>query len=84
MPPELENLQIPYDQAQCVRLVVDIAAQKNDVVQVVDVSGAGVSASDVERAIGTGGSYPILVRPDGAWLEGPEYFTPSRVRRFLH
>jgi len=83
LPPELTGLKLSFDQVQCVRLVADMAAQRNERLQVVDVTGAGVSASEVERAIGTGGSYPILVRPDGSWLEGPEYFTPSRLKKFL-
>ena len=83
LPPELVGLQLPHDQAQCVRLVADLAARRQDILQVVDVSGSGFSVVDVERAIGTGGAYPILVRPDGDWLEGPEYFTPSRLKKFL-
>jgi hypothetical protein len=83
MPPELAPLHLPLDQAQCVRLIVDLAAQQSSVIRVVDVSALGISEEEVQREIGTGGAYPILVRADGAYLAGPEYFTPSRLRKFL-
>lgn len=83
LPPELVQLRLPHDQAQCVRLVTDMVAQRQEIIQIVDVTTSGAPASDIERAIGSGGSYPVLVRPDGAWLEGPEYFTPSRLKKFL-
>lgn len=82
-PTREDGMEIPYGQAQCVRLVRDLAERAGYVVEVVDVTAPGVSLGEVERRVGTGGVYPILVRPDGSWIEGEENFTPSRVRKFL-
>ena len=69
-------------QAQCVRLVLDIASKSGRSVHLIDVSRQEVPQSDLESRLG-GDRFPILVRPDGARLSGEEAFTPGRVRRFV-
>lgn len=83
IPARSDGLEIPYEQAHCVRLVYDLARRLDYSVQVVDVTDPSVARSDVERLIGTGATYPVLLRPDGFWLEGQENFTPSKIRKFL-
>ena len=77
------HVDVPYEQAHCARLAIDIASRLHYAVEVVDVNSPDLPISSVERVIGTGATFPVLVRPDGNWIEGAENFTPSKVRKFL-
>jgi hypothetical protein len=75
--------RVPYEQAHCVRLAVDVGTRLHYAVEIVDVNAPEVAQLDVQRVIGTGAVFPVLVRPDGRWIEGVENFTPAKVRKFL-
>jgi len=52
-------------------------------VSIVDVNQPAGFQALVARWVGPNDVLPILVRPDGARLEGIEEFGPRRVRRFI-
>lgn len=74
---------LPRGEAQCLRLVLDLARRTETIVRVVDVSNELVPRDIVETASGEPRFFPILVRPDGMQLAGEEDFIPGRVRKFL-
>lgn len=75
--------ELPLEQAQCVRLVLDVARRRRCPVQVIDVSRQSMPGAVIETRLGDTEPFPILVRPDGARLSGLAEFTPGSVRRFL-
>jgi hypothetical protein len=77
------GLEIPYEQMHCVKLVMDMSKKLNYTVTIVDVGRTGAAPGPRDRGRPPVETYPILERPDGAQLAGPEYFTPSRLRKFL-
>ena len=78
-----DDLKIPYGQAHCVRLVYDIASRMDYDVEVVEITDPEQARKALEPIVGNGTLFPVLVRPDGSWIEGEESFTPDRVRKFL-
>jgi hypothetical protein len=70
-------------EAQCVRLVYDLAERVRRSVRLVDIGDPPMPESAVEAKFGSWATFPILVGPDGARLAGQENFTPKIVRRFL-
>jgi len=67
----------------CANLVIDLAERAHTPVTVIDVHRAGTDDELVRRWVNPTDLLPVLVRPDGARLAGPEYFTPGRVRKFI-
>jgi hypothetical protein len=74
---------LPPEQLRCVDLVLSVARRERKEVTVVDVNRASAQQALVDRWVGPKDVLPLLVRPDGARLEGVEEFVPQRVRRFL-
>lgn len=75
---------IPADQVMCLERVGAALQGRHRTVKVVDVN----HPSDDDRRlvvqyVGAEDILPILVRPDGARLEGVEAFAPSALRRFV-
>ena len=75
--------ELPREEAQCLRLVLDLAQRTGRTVEVIDVSRALAPRDVLEDGEGSPGFFPVLIRPDGARLAGESDFTPRRVRRFL-
>ena len=69
-------------EAQCLALVLDLARKLHRSVYVVDVNHQERPASEIESDLGDP-PFPVLLRPDGARLEGTDSFSPRSVRRFL-
>lgn len=65
------------------RMVVDLARRHRIAVKVVDVDAPGVDQRLLERYVGEDPDLPILLRADGARIEGDEAFVPEVVERFL-
>ena len=74
---------LPPSQTACLDIVLDTAERQRDEVLVVDVDRPGEHRDLVERYVGSNDVLPLLLRPDGARLEGLENFTPARVRKFI-
>ena len=74
---------LPPQQTQCVNLVFEIARSAGRRVALVDVNRAAEHQDLVDRLVGSGGVFPLLVRRDGARLQGIEAFVPRKVRRFV-
>jgi hypothetical protein len=74
---------LPPPEAQCVAVVVAIAAEVRRSVVIVDVNRTEGHADLVERWVRPYDLFPFLVRSDGQRLEGQGEFTPRKVRRFL-
>jgi hypothetical protein len=74
---------IPIPQAQCVRLVLDIAQSVRKTVSFVDVNRPAGFDGLVQQWVGSDHPLPLLARPDGARLQGLGEFVPRAVRRFL-
>lgn len=81
--PGAQPWSLPVLQAQCVRLVLDIARSVRKTVEIVDVNRPIGSEALVEQWVGPDRTLPVLVRADGARLQGPEEFVPRTVRRFM-
>jgi hypothetical protein len=75
--------ELPVDDAQSLKLVLEIAPRMGYEVEVIDVAGSLEEVSSVPRDILDADMYPVLIRPDGARLVGAEWFTPRRLKRFL-
>ena len=73
----------PADQVMCAQRVLDVARKAGRTVRLVDVNRPGDDRPLVERYVGEADLLPLLVRSDGARLEGVEAFAPSIVRAFL-
>jgi hypothetical protein len=76
-------LDLPPDVAQCARLVLSVAAERDYLVRVIDVATEHLAPDVSERLVAFSEEYPVLVRPDGKFLAGPASFTPAEVTRFL-
>lgn len=74
---------IPADQVMCVELVAEAIRASGRTVKLVDVNRPGDDRGLVQQYVSPGDILPILLRPDGARLEGVESFTPSELRRFV-
>jgi len=74
---------LPPAQMACLGIVSDAAEQQRKEVLVVDVNRPGPHRDLVDQYIGPGDVLPMLLRPDGARLEGQENFLPNIVRRFI-
>lgn len=77
------RLLLPPDQAQCVQEVVEIAGHERQRVMVVDVNRATGPQDLIARWVGAKDVFPILVRSDGARLEGVEGFLTRKLRAFI-
>jgi len=78
-----EPWHLPPQTIKHVNLVVEVAHREGRTVTIVDVNRAGVNRDLVERWVGPNDVLPILVRTDGARLEGTEKFVPHVLRRFV-
>ncbi len=67
----------------CANLVLVLAERAGQQVALVELDGSPGSGPLADRWVRPRDLLPVLVRPDGARLVGPEYFTPARVRQFL-
>jgi len=76
-------MELPRQQALCVRLVLDVARRVGCPVRVVDLSRQSAPQDVLESHPGEAERLPVLVRPDGTRLSGEEAFTAGRVRKFL-
>ena len=82
-PEEARPWTLPAPQAQCVRLVMDIAESVQRRVALIDVNNSAGHDDIVRKWVGTDGLLPLLVRPDGARIQGLGEFVPRAVRRFM-
>jgi hypothetical protein len=74
---------LPAGQIRCVNLVLEVALTERRHVTLLDVNRASTPAEVVERWVTSDEVFPILVRSDGARLEGEENFREGAVRRLL-
>ena len=74
---------VPASQLMCESVVLEQAKRQGRIVLVVDANRPGDQQDLVDRWVRPNDALPLLVRSDGARLEGEENFTPGRVRRFL-
>jgi hypothetical protein len=74
---------LPPQQIQVVNLVFDIAKRTRKSVGLIDVNRPANHQELVDWWVGPEGILPLLVRSDGARLQGMEGFAPRRVRRFI-
>lgn len=81
-PPEPRE-PIPPEHVRCAQQVLDVAKRSKREVRIVDVNRPGDDGALVARYVDVNDVLPILVRSDGARLEGEEAFTRSAIRRFL-
>jgi hypothetical protein len=73
----------PPDQVMCAQRVLDLAKKAGRAVRLVDVNQPGDDRPLVAQYVGEADLLPLLVRSDGARLEGVEAFTSEAVRTFL-
>jgi hypothetical protein len=78
-----EPWHIPRELVQCVKLAQDAARREGRTIVVVDVNRPERHKDLVDRWIGPNTVLPLLVRTDGARLEGSEEFVPKKVRQFV-
>lgn len=83
-PPSPRAWRLPPQQIHCVNRVLHIARREGRTVTVVDVDRAAARQDLVDRWVGADDVLPLLVRPDGARLEGLENFGARSLRRFIH
>jgi hypothetical protein len=74
---------LPPQQIQCVNLVLDLAKRAGRRVTLIDVNRPAGNQNLVDRWVGSNGLVPMLVRSDGARLQGLDDFVPATVRRFI-
>lgn len=77
------NWELPPGQIHCVNAVLETAERLSRKVTLIDVDRAGAPQELIDRWVGPNDVFPILVRPDGARLEGEENFDSPIIRRFL-
>ncbi len=82
-PPEGPPWHLPRQEIPCVNLVLEMAHREGRIVTLVDANRAGEQQDLVHRWVGPDDVLPLLVRPDGGRLEGPENFVPQKVRQFI-
>jgi len=73
----------PADQVMCATRAREAAKRAGRTVRVVDVNDPGEDRQLVERYIAATDILPVLLRSDGARLEGAESFAPRTLRQFL-
>ena len=78
-----EPWHFPPEMVKHVNLVLEVAQREGRTVTIVDVNRAGEHLDLVHRLVGPNNVVPILVRPDGARLEGTENFVPDVLRQFM-
>jgi hypothetical protein len=78
-----EPWHFPPELVKHINLVVGVAHREGRTVTIVDVNRAGDLQALVDRFVGPNDVLPILVRPDGARMEGTENFVPEGVRQFM-
>jgi hypothetical protein len=81
--PSPRTWRLPPQQIHCVNAVLDIARREGRTVTVIDVDHAAARQHLVDRWVGPDDVVPLLVRPDGARLEGLENFGGRTLRRFI-
>lgn len=82
--PSKEGLwHLPPEQIHCINTVTEVAEREGRNVTVVDVDRSDGREALVARWVGPDNVLPLLVRPDGARIEGVENFVPSRLRKFI-
>ena len=74
---------LPPQQVTCENLVVEVARQRQKTVLVIDVNRPEGQQALIEQWLRPNDVIPLLVRTDGARLDGAENFTPARVRKFV-
>jgi len=74
---------IPADQMMCVDRLAQAVQGTGQTIKVVDVNRPADDRPLVEQWVGPEDILPILVRPDGARMEGAESFSPAALREFL-
>jgi len=74
---------IPADQLMALQHLAEVTRRTGTGVRVIDVNRPGEDRSLVERYVGPEDVLPVLVRPDGARLQGFEAFNPAGLRRFV-
>jgi hypothetical protein len=74
---------LPMQQAQCVKLVLDISQSERRGVQIIDVNRPEGQERLVRQWVRPDRTLPMLVRPDGTVLQGLGEFVPGTVRRFI-
>jgi hypothetical protein len=74
---------LPRSQETCAEMVIEIAMRERRPLLLVDVNRPGEFRDLVVRWVQPTDVMPLLVRPDGARLEGEENFVPGKVRRFV-
>jgi len=74
---------LPPDQMTSLNLVLDIAEHRGHEVIVIDANRPGNQQALVDQYVRPNDVFPILIRWDGARLEGDENFVPAKVRRFV-
>jgi hypothetical protein len=82
-PSDMRPWLLPPSQAACAEMVIEIVERQQLPLLVVDVNRPGEFREMVARWVEPTGVMPLLVRPDGARLEGEENFVPGKVRRFV-
>jgi len=81
--PDARPWHLPPGQMACLQVVLDSAERLRQAVLVIDVDRPGAHQNLVDASVGSEDVLPILVRADGARLQGQESFAPAAVRRFL-
>jgi len=74
---------LPQQQMICLDLVLDVAEKQKKTVAVIDVDRPLDQKVAVDRWVHANDVLPLLVRSDGARLEGVENFEPAKVQRFI-
>ena len=74
---------IPADQLMASERLSEAIRGTPRTVKVIDANQPGDDRALVERYLTPADVLPVLVRPDGARLEGAEAFSPSNLRAFL-
>ena len=82
-PEEAPEWYIPPDQMTALNLVLQIAQERRQAVLVVDANRPEDQQGLVDQYVGENDVLPLLIRGDGARLDGGENFTPSKLRAFL-
>jgi hypothetical protein len=75
--------RLPADQIMCVNMVDEIAEHQLRGVALIDVDRPSGREALVRKWIGPNDVLPVLVRPDGARLQGFEEFNARKVRKFI-
>jgi hypothetical protein len=75
--------RLPSEQIHCVNTVVEVAYREGKTVTLVDTAHPAGRRALVDRWVGSDRVLPVLVRSDGALLEGIEKFGARRVRQFI-